>query len=197
MFVSTHAPAWGATNYVWRKNPPHDVSTHAPAWGATRLNLVIILETSSVSPHAPAWGATQKLRWIRLYHLFQPTLPHGERRLFRKYISNGTSFNPRSRMGSDEKKIQEQLHGQGFNPRSRMGSDTIHFFKHFLIREFQPTLPHGERRHSSHLPQGTVSFNPRSRMGSDPQDRRHGNVGHVSTHAPAWGATVAFNISDF
>ena len=34
-----------------------DVSTHAPAWGATEVAIGDD-ETSPVSTHAPAWGAT-------------------------------------------------------------------------------------------------------------------------------------------
>ena len=34
-----------------------------------------------VSTHAPAWGATQSKRDVRAAPEFQPTLPHGERRM--------------------------------------------------------------------------------------------------------------------
>ena len=34
-WVSTHAPAWGATIAEAINNTPDEVSTHAPAWGAT------------------------------------------------------------------------------------------------------------------------------------------------------------------
>ena len=57
---------------------------------------------TSVSIHAPVWGATMA-RWIRSHiRRFQSTLPYGERQIgFDGYNSVKTSFNPRSRMGSD------------------------------------------------------------------------------------------------
>ena len=58
--VSTHAPAWGATvrcnQLPWRG----DVSTHEPAWGATPGD-PLLQKWAKVSTHAPAWGATAKL----------------------------------------------------------------------------------------------------------------------------------------
>jgi len=55
----------------------------------------------------------------------------------------------------------------GFNPRARMGRD---FRSAWLMRS-------------------SSSFNPRARMGRDfPHDQGH-ERGHVSIHAPVWGAT--------
>ena len=79
---------------------------------------------SFVSIHAPAWGATK-----------------GSYCLSKVIIS----FNPRSRMGSDNKRIKIKTCIMGFNPRSRMGSDWV-------------------QTGHQHLHMG---FNPRSRMGSD------------------------------
>ena len=97
--VSTHAPAWGATegnDYIFKVNI---VSTHAPAWGAT-FTLETIIKVLSFNPrsrmgsdgskricrdkqkvstHAPAWGATWALSELAVILPFQPTLPHGER----------------------------------------------------------------------------------------------------------------------
>ena len=55
--VSTHAPAWGATSYLYYIINSIDVSTHAPAWGATYL-MPTLRDRPMVSTHAPAWGAT-------------------------------------------------------------------------------------------------------------------------------------------
>ena len=55
--VSTHAPAWGATDIGLPDIDPDEVSTHAPAWGATYCQ-DRTPRTGSVSTHAPAWGAT-------------------------------------------------------------------------------------------------------------------------------------------
>ena len=79
-YVSTHAPAWGATMAAWATPHRRGVSTHAPAWGATgpakfnyRRNEFQPTRPHGarrglcgntgrrrqVSTHAPAWGATQ------------------------------------------------------------------------------------------------------------------------------------------
>ena len=77
--ISTHAPAWGATQYSAQSGGQKMISTHAPAWGATgqllwlcwhradfnprsRVGsdamLRIYRQGSRISTHAPAWGAT-------------------------------------------------------------------------------------------------------------------------------------------
>ena len=81
IFISTHAPAWGATkskadkiahrlNFYSRPRVGGDsfpgsqpgvlplISTHAPAWGATRADSPIAVIVQIISTHAPAWGAT-------------------------------------------------------------------------------------------------------------------------------------------
>src|SRR5690606_32126225 len=79
VFVSTHAPVWGATRRASCRsrrrtcfNPrprvggdtrwaaaadPPKVSIHAPVWGATRV-IRPSRTARRVSIHAPVWGAT-------------------------------------------------------------------------------------------------------------------------------------------
>jgi len=79
IYVSIHAPAWGATDRRCRAAVGEGVSIHAPAWGATRA----VRRTGPggrVSIHAPAWGATHRGRSV---HHPNPC------------------FNPRARMGRD------------------------------------------------------------------------------------------------
>jgi hypothetical protein len=81
-FVSTHAPAWGATLLAGQVQLVNDVSIHAPAWGATPGDTIIFDDPSGFNPrsrvgsdviniqtglggffvsiHAPAWGATAR-----------------------------------------------------------------------------------------------------------------------------------------
>ena len=86
--------------------------------------------------------------------------------------------------------MQIVIGDSGFNPRSRMGSD---HGRHSAVRsdgQFQPTLPHGERRCAIDGRLLDACFNPRSRMGSDRgADPVAAITDRVSTHAPAWGAT--------
>ena len=78
-----------------------------------------------------------------------------------------------------------------FNPRSREGSDLRRLVCGFLNCLFQPTLPRGERHYKMLFYLSTRNFNPRSREGSD--DRAIQYLFHdlfISTHAPARGATT-------
>ena len=56
--------------------------------------------------------------------LFQSTLPRGERPLPTSTLAFIVSFNPRSRVGSDERgQSVRGITTTSFNPRSRVGSD--------------------------------------------------------------------------
>ena len=79
MYVSIHAPAWGATKQNFSRIISLGVSIHAPAWGATKQNFSRIISLG-VSIHAPAWGATSASCHFSRFHFY---------------------FNPRSRVGSD------------------------------------------------------------------------------------------------
>ena len=126
---------------------------------------------SAVSTHAPARGATRRTQRKREASMFQPTRPHGARRLrsccARKHPQG---FNPRARTGRDVLSAQ-RLEIQGsFNPRARTGRDATNAK---LCRDFK------------------VSFNPRARTGRDLNILRRHAYRVVSTHAPARGATAA------
>ena len=101
MFISIHAPAWGATVQQANDNTVLDISIHAPAWGATspdwgEVGRGILFQSTLphgerpigtdltealrfISIHAPAWGATKVFMLFLTVRLFQSTLPHGER----------------------------------------------------------------------------------------------------------------------
>ena len=124
------------------------VSIHAPAWGATQAFNIRVHALYRVSIHAPAWGATMRLQsWYFVNMSFQSTRPHGarqkqgERGMKHVIVSihapawgatstisriSGcvSSFNPRARMGRDEKKRFPIYSYRGFNPRARMGRDS-------------------------------------------------------------------------
>ena len=164
------------------------VSIHAPTWGATRCRAHRVCSIGSFNPrshlgsdyvasndsvgidvsiHAPTWGAT--LRNIALVPCvaFQPTLPHGERPCNPPCPTRPCRcFNPRSRMGSD---IRDDIPFQSLQvsthaPAWGATRETIYTER---VVQFQPTLPHGERRISQFCRLYFCCFNPRSRMGSD------------------------------
>ena len=100
------------------------VSIRAPAWGAT-VDMLKDWAVRTVSIRAPAWGATSR----PCYRL-----------------SVTSSFNPRSRVGSDSRRLHR------IRP----------------LKKFQSALPRGERpRFCLTCSNNFVSFNPRSRVGSD------------------------------
>ena len=99
------------------------VSIHAPVWGATE-RAEKIWGFVYVSIHAPVWGATIPQTDDCQMLGFQSTLPYGERpRCQEKENRIDSCFNPRSRMGSDSPPFKTGMETVGFNPRSRMGSD--------------------------------------------------------------------------
>ena len=111
------------------------VSIHAPTWGATlRLNHPI--DERLVSIHAPTWGATVPGHNTVVIGVFQSTLPHGERRDNRGSSTPCACFNPRSHMGSDLFRITFGAQCLSFNPRSHMGSDRT-FFIFLFYNELQ------------------------------------------------------------
>ena len=79
-------------------------------------------------------------------------------------------FNPRARVERDRTPWRRSARPPGFNPRARVGRDDIQNAYQGFAKQFQSTRLRGAR------PDGAVQF-------------AHG--GHVSIHAPAWGATHA------
>ena len=107
--VSIHAPAWGATfGFTLQFHVP-DVSIHAPAWGATASTLIQLFMVA-VSIHAPAWGATKAAAAIKSLGYVSIHAPAwgATNPSYAPYPSI-SSFNPRSRMGSDQDKASKQI----------------------------------------------------------------------------------------
>ena len=145
------------------------------------------------SIHAPARGATSPLPVSQTVNPLQSTLPHGERPMrdrqerqgnpasihapargatppARSSDSQRSSFNPRSRTGSDGPQEGGRSWKWRFNPRSRTGSDESVRDRQTAIHGLQSTLPHGER---------------------PPGRQFRALAPAASIHAPARGATSA------
>ena len=236
LFQSTH-PRGVRLFSLPCKRLVEEVSIHAPAWGAT-LSGCGTIWVSGVSIHAPAWGATSptsSCSWRRT--TFQSTHPRGVRRAMRTnryrrfFVSihapawgatssrrpprrNMAGFNPRTRVGCDDRRAGSRGRDAGFNPRTRVGCDGTRdcvalWYIRFNPRtrvgcdssliisfrppiSFQSTHPRGVRP----SPPGAVcrtslfqSTHPRGvRLFSLPCKRL---VEEVSIHAPAWGATLS------
>ena len=141
------------------------VSIHAPTWGAT-LDVIVGEWYVGVSIHAPTWGATRGAKSSFCCRMFQPTLPHGERRHAAAYLRTRECFNPRSHMGSDAD-IYKRLKDKFVSIHAPTWGATYQNILGRTWLRFQSTLPHGERLSVSDLPLCSRSFNPRSHMGSD------------------------------
>ena len=211
--VSTHAPAQGATPRPHRTRPgrrgdfnPRSrtgsddlsekidtlwaISTHAPAQGATNYLQNLMQMEIDFNPRSRT-GSDADLLGIHSPSriIFQPTLPHRERRIERQ---SGLLFqysNPRPRTGSNAFCPTGKRWRSDFNPRSRTGSDldADDMFNIFAISTHAPAQGATPVFYLS--PYRPLYFNPRSRTGSDHQQNGYDNGTAISTHAPAQGAT--------
>ena len=79
VFVSIHAPAWGATWYRKDCDASGDVSIHAPAWGATRRAWGLD-DTKPFQSTRPRGARPNRISKQVTPHEFQSTRPRGARR---------------------------------------------------------------------------------------------------------------------
>ena len=169
VFVSIHAPAWGATHHFFCMLELIMFQSTRPR-GARHWTQQGRRKMLYVSIHAPAWGATRPTPPILQPAWFQSTRPRGARPKASSIILTHSSFNPRARVGRDlQARLQSCACVCRFNPRARVGRDT----------------PSGANCVSLN------SFNPRARVGRDFDACASGEDALVSIHAPAWGATVS------
>ena len=123
-----------------------------------------------VSIHAPAWGATE--------------IPEGVR-------IQAECFNPRTRVGCDERKRESSPADEMFQSTHPRGVRPVHGSGRLDDGSVSIHAPAwGATGHVFFTHVFTLRFNPRTRVGCDAQD--FGLIfyqGPVSIHAPAWGAT--------
>ena len=192
IFVSIHAPAWGATAARGRSIRMEHVSIHAPAWGATAKasqrgllpasfnprarvgrdfpGCFSAADTLDVSIHAPAWGATvaylpRAVNPAVSIHApaWGATSPaHARRRA-------PHCFNPRARVGRDQKQAGSRWQEVRFNPRARVGRDSSACLDTKTYAGVSIHAPAWGATTSVHpYFQYPESFNPRARVGRDP-----------------------------
>ena len=167
LYVSTHAPARGATCWkkevaVWRKfQPTHPHGVRPP------------IRPKHASPN-----------WFQLTH------PHGVRPTPLADLAGPDCFNPRTRTGCDIFLIVVLLRFPVSTPRTRHGCDLHPQWQATLGNRFNPRTrtgcdfrQNGRRgsisRVSTHAPARGATTTPAMQDGID----------FVSTHAPARGAT--------
>ena len=211
-FVSTHAPARGATSVRQRRRHRAGVSTHAPARGAT-ASQPIRRRSRAVSTHAPARGATIQAARGSFFPEFQLTRPRGARPQANRYAVAAARFQltrPRGARrhhrspspllravsthaparGATLQSRKPSQATSSFNSRAREGRDLRLSSEPFTSMLFQLTRPRGARRRGSPPPTRQGRFQLTRPRGARPSVIGFSSTGPpVSTHAPARGAT--------
>ena len=91
--VSTHAPAWGATQTATSNNGTKPSFNPRARMGRDRIWRANS-KRGQVSTHAPAWGATFPRSRLAQNNKFQPTRPHGARLTPAKALDEASWFQP-------------------------------------------------------------------------------------------------------
>ena len=192
VLISTHAPRTGSDNAGIRQWQIASISTHAPRTGSdTASDRGRCLP--AISTHAPRTGSDAlAAATIEEETDFNPRSPHGERRHYRRRISNRKYFNPRSPHGErpfcslmarKALAFQPTLPARGATRRRPAGCRPSYF---------NPRSPHGERQATLRLTQTSLNdFNPRSPHGERQLLRQNGvAIGEFQPTLPARGATA-------
>ena len=119
----------------------------------------------STLPHGERRGRTDVMIYIALVSIHAPA--RGATSVFPTTTNGLSSFNPRSRTGSDQATWSLTAEVLGFQSTLPHGERLIALSTIIAIIGFQSTLPHGERPRSGFPNPFSKGFNPRSRTGSD------------------------------
>ena len=123
MYVSIHAPAWGATKQNFSRIISLGVSIHAPAWGATGTPELAHKVKLNFNPRSRV--GSDEYDWFFRYasEIFQSTLPRGERHAAANTKSPAKIFQSTLPRGERHCSTSISTIASNFNPRSRVGSD--------------------------------------------------------------------------
>ena len=187
--ISTHAPAGGATRHSSLLNSGRAISTHAPAGGATYY-LRRELARASISTHAPAGGATFVILNLLSWYLFLLTPLREGRRQQRNTRTARTDFYSRPCGRGDLPQHGRSCRRAYFYSRPCGRGDEKLGIKYYgRYMEFLLT-PLREGRHIRVTVQrGDAHFysRPCGRGDNIRVTVQRGDA--ISTHAPAGGAT--------
>ena len=188
--ISIHAPQWGAT-FISRPSSRSVLfqSTHP---SGVRRDPYTCCGHEYISIHAPQWGATPTARERprRACH-FNPRTPVGCDAAWPAMTGSRAHFNPRTPVGCDNTKGGNRDKAQHFNPHAPVGCDNNQQPIRVEVDSFQSTHPSGVRRSIGVNLFLQFDFNPRTPVGCDGGRRHVRTEGHISIHAPQWGATSA------
>ncbi len=189
--ISIHAPAWGATRADRCRCGRMGISIHAPAWGATIAIAAAVLLHPLFQSTPPRGGRPSPSNLCRRTRSFQSTPPRGGRPRKLLSVLGIVHFNPRPRVGGDEKRYpqyKDEFTFQSTPPRGGRHRGRGCWRAHRAISihapawgatagiqrlsrraKFQSTPPRGGRHITSATSAGVTNFNPRPRVGGDSQ----------------------------
>ena len=122
--VSIHAPVWGATQMVISNILLSTAFQSTRPCGARLGKASIVGDIAPVSIHAPVWGATVCSSGANQPHVVSIHAPvWGATSFLCSALLTNLCFNPRARVGRDERAGFDRPGNAGFNPRARVGRD--------------------------------------------------------------------------
>ena len=91
-YISTHAPAWGATSFRYILPCFTQISTHAPAWGATGRSVHMVADQEHFNSRARVGRDRNTTAISTLQQSFQLTRPRGARQCAKDINVLSTKF---------------------------------------------------------------------------------------------------------
>ena len=157
--------------YVFHQSLWH-ISTHAPAQGATLRRQKPPLGEAYFNPRSRTGSDIWTIVTTTLFQIFQPTLPHRERRIPPPQKSRCGDISTHAPAQGADVNLRRYMAGEP-EISTHAPAQGATAFNHIFEQSkppFQPTLPHRERRTNIE-----VKY----------------KVDIISTHAPAQGATLS------
>ena len=150
--ISIHAPARGATCLDDVAIKFIQVSIHAPARGATTRDHVLLSFSLSFNPRSREGSDHSVLYKYILLYVFQSTLPRGERHFqtLGKSVCQSVSIHAPARGATHTKTGVRFWDTVSIHAPAR-GATELDPFIRKMPKEFQSTLPRGERRSISFI----------------------------------------------
>ena len=142
------------------------ISIHAPMWGATIFFRTFLL-TIYISIHAPMWGATRLICSCDFLLWFQSTHPCGVRPCALLNVSTPYNFNPRTHVGCDVAFPFDVVSVLNISIHAPMWGATIAIDSKFVNNIISIHAPMWGATLLIFLWRPFLNFNPRTHVGCD------------------------------
>ena len=168
------------------------ISTHAPRTGSDRPTSSGQGKPARFQPTLPARGATDWRGRHRRCGAFQPTLPaRGATRRTSFSALRALISTHAPRTGSDLQQRRDALRRAISTHAPRTGSDAMYDADFYLVEDFNPRSPHGERHFEETLNSLRATFQPTlPARGATSDDDRCTVAAEFQPTLPARGATL-------